>query len=192
MGVQAHEQIVECRRMLKWTYAFGYYQFDTAALPDEADVPAAEAAAAAAERRRLAEQKDFFEFLQCDAETSLELLSKAVEQDCRPFYGRAELLRTAKLKPGGEARAEVRSCAHSRILRLWSCSVHRAGYIVGDWVIVYCSPASCLGGHARVCARVWRRGQARAGALRGRVCHGGVWAAAAERDDADAKLEKDV
>ena len=95
--------------MLKWTYAYGYYSFDPWTVADGADVPAAEAAAAAAAAQRLAERKDFFEFLQCDAETSLELLSKAVEQDCKPFYSRAELLRQGRQRPGGAARAEVRA-----------------------------------------------------------------------------------
>ena len=45
--VDAWNQIIECRRMLKWTYAYGYYQF-----LDDAKVP------------ELVPQRNFFEFLQ--------------------------------------------------------------------------------------------------------------------------------
>ena len=48
-------QVIECRRMLKWTYAYGYYAFE-----DEATQP------------ELGQQRAFFEFLQGDAERSLD------------------------------------------------------------------------------------------------------------------------
>lgn len=57
--VDAWLQIVECRRMLKWTYAYGYY------LP-----------------LQLRKQKqNFFEFLQGEAENSLERLHQCAEHE---------------------------------------------------------------------------------------------------------------
>ena len=55
--MDAWGQIVECRRMLKWTYAYGYYAF-----ADDEDTAAQQ-------------QRQFFEFLQGDAEHSLEIVS---------------------------------------------------------------------------------------------------------------------
>ncbi|KAG2501662.1 hypothetical protein HYH03_000165 [Edaphochlamys debaryana] len=60
----AWSQIVECRRQLKWTYAYGYYAFENADRDPE-----------------LARHKGFFEFLQGDAERSLERLHEAAEKD---------------------------------------------------------------------------------------------------------------
>ncbi|VVA90133.1 unnamed protein product [Arabis nemorensis] len=53
-------QIIECRRVLKWTYAYGYY------LPDHA-------------------KKQFFEYLQGEAESGLERLHKCVEKELEVF-----------------------------------------------------------------------------------------------------------
>eukprot|EP00877_Chromochloris_zofingiensis_P011450 jgi/Chrzof1/6559/Cz19g01020.t1 len=58
--MDAWNQIIECRRMLKWTYAYGYYEFT-----DDTD---------AATR-----QRQFFEFLQGDAEKSLDQLHEVAE-----------------------------------------------------------------------------------------------------------------
>ncbi|KAL5707842.1 RBR-type E3 ubiquitin transferase [Ranunculus cassubicifolius] len=55
-------QIIECRRVLEWTYAYGYY------LPD--DEPA---------------KKDLFEFLQGEAEYWLEQLHHCAENEMRTF-----------------------------------------------------------------------------------------------------------
>ncbi|EFJ49570.1 hypothetical protein VOLCADRAFT_59371 [Volvox carteri f. nagariensis] len=61
---EAWNQIVECRRQLKWTYAYGYYAFENADKDAEN-----------------ARHKTFFEFLQGDAERSLERLHEAAEKD---------------------------------------------------------------------------------------------------------------
>ncbi|KAG6557972.1 hypothetical protein Mapa_000151 [Marchantia paleacea] len=58
----AWNQIVECRRVLKWTYAYGYY------LPEE-------------ERAK----RQFFEYLQAEAESGLERLHKCAEKDLLMF-----------------------------------------------------------------------------------------------------------
>lgn len=42
----AWSQVVDCRRVLKWTYAYGYYKFDDVC------------------NREIERQKEFFEFLQ--------------------------------------------------------------------------------------------------------------------------------
>jgi ariadne-1 len=60
--VDAHAQIAECRRVLKWTYGFGYYHL-------EEDGP----------------KKRFFEFVQADAEMTLERLTEAVEVELETF-----------------------------------------------------------------------------------------------------------
>ncbi|GAQ91019.1 hypothetical protein KFL_007140020 [Klebsormidium nitens] len=59
---EALQQIVECRRVLKWTYAYGYY------LPDE-DIA----------------KKNFFEYSQGDAEANLERLHQCAEKDLNQF-----------------------------------------------------------------------------------------------------------
>ncbi|GIL57550.1 hypothetical protein Vafri_12725 [Volvox africanus] len=61
---EAWNQIVECRRQLKWTYAYGYYAFENADKDPEN-----------------ARHKTFFEFLQGDAERSLERLHEAAEKE---------------------------------------------------------------------------------------------------------------
>ena len=61
--VDALAQIAECRRVLKWTYGFGYYHFE-----------GGESA-----------KKRFFEFAQADAEENLERLTEAVETELETF-----------------------------------------------------------------------------------------------------------
>ncbi|KAI3473035.1 hypothetical protein Pfo_029464 [Paulownia fortunei] len=56
--IEAWQQIVECRRVLKWTYAYGYY------LPEIEQT-----------------KKLFFEYLQGEAEAGLERLHQCVEKD---------------------------------------------------------------------------------------------------------------
>ncbi len=58
--VEAWKQIVECRRVLKWTYAYGYY------LPEDEDA-----------------KKRLFEFLQGEAEVGLERLHGYAEKEVR-------------------------------------------------------------------------------------------------------------
>ncbi|KAK6245348.1 hypothetical protein QUC31_000144 [Theobroma cacao] len=59
---EAWQQIVECRRVLAWTYAYGYY------LPDQD--PA---------------KRNLFEYLQGQAESGLERLHDCAEKELRPF-----------------------------------------------------------------------------------------------------------
>ncbi|OAY81546.1 putative E3 ubiquitin-protein ligase ARI8 [Ananas comosus] len=61
--IDAWSQIVECRRVLKWTYAYGYY------LPDH----------------ELA-RKHFFEYLQGEAESGLERLHQCAEKELQVFF----------------------------------------------------------------------------------------------------------
>ncbi|CAG7891500.1 unnamed protein product [Brassica rapa] len=60
-------QIIECRRVLKWTYAYGYY------LPES-------------ER----EKRCFFEYVQGEAESGLERLHKCVETEAEVFQDAGE------------------------------------------------------------------------------------------------------
>ncbi|KAI5070805.1 hypothetical protein GOP47_0015148 [Adiantum capillus-veneris] len=57
-------QIIECRRVLKWTYAYGYY------LPEEDDA-----------------KKKFFEYLQGQAEAELERLHDCAENGVEAYLG---------------------------------------------------------------------------------------------------------
>ncbi|XWS25707.1 hypothetical protein CRYUN_Cryun27aG0090700 [Craigia yunnanensis] len=59
---EAWQQIVDCRRVLKWTYAYGYY------LPDE-DLA----------------KRNLFEYLQGQAESGLERLHDCAEKELLPF-----------------------------------------------------------------------------------------------------------
>ena len=61
--LEAMEQIAECRRVLKWTYGYGYYWMEEDSL-----------------------RKNFFEYIQGDAESTLELLTEAVEKDLEEFF----------------------------------------------------------------------------------------------------------
>ncbi|XP_073030980.1 probable E3 ubiquitin-protein ligase ARI8 isoform X2 [Primulina eburnea] len=60
--IEAWQQIVECRRVLKWTYAYGYY------------LPWDELA-----------KKQFFEYLQGEAESGLERLHQCAEKEFQGF-----------------------------------------------------------------------------------------------------------
>ncbi|CAN0923374.1 Probable E3 ubiquitin-protein ligase ARI7 [Linum grandiflorum] len=60
--VRAWMQIKECRRVLEWTYAYGYY------------LDAGE------------EKKVLFEFIQGEAESSLEKLHSCAEEEIKKFY----------------------------------------------------------------------------------------------------------
>ncbi|KAK4768624.1 hypothetical protein SAY87_003765 [Trapa incisa] len=60
--IDAWQQIVECRRVLKWTYAYGYY------LPEHEHA-----------------KKQFFEYLQGDAESGLERLHQCAEKELNQF-----------------------------------------------------------------------------------------------------------
>ncbi|XP_031112366.1 probable E3 ubiquitin-protein ligase ARI8 [Ipomoea triloba] len=65
--VEAWEQIVECRRVLKWTYAYGYY------LPEEA-----------------AARKQLFEYSQGEAEGVLEKLHHCAEREVEDYLSSAK------------------------------------------------------------------------------------------------------
>ncbi|KAJ8475586.1 hypothetical protein OPV22_019313 [Ensete ventricosum] len=60
--IDAWLQIVECRRVLKWTYAYGYY------LPEHEDT-----------------KRQFFEYLQGEAEFGLERLHQCAEKELQEF-----------------------------------------------------------------------------------------------------------
>ncbi|KAK4744006.1 hypothetical protein SAY87_010318 [Trapa incisa] len=60
--IEAWQQIVECRRVLKWTYAYGYY------LPEYEHA-----------------KKQFFEYLQGEAESGLERLHQCAEKELLQF-----------------------------------------------------------------------------------------------------------
>ncbi|PHT30951.1 Mannitol dehydrogenase [Capsicum baccatum] len=62
--IQPWEQIVECRRVLKWTYAYGFY------LPEKEKA-----------------KKQFFEYLQGQAEADLERLHECAEKEFLDHLG---------------------------------------------------------------------------------------------------------
>ncbi|XP_022873122.1 probable E3 ubiquitin-protein ligase ARI8 isoform X2 [Olea europaea var. sylvestris] len=60
--IEAWQQIVECRRVLKWTYAYGFY------LPEHEHT-----------------KKQFFEYLQGEAEAGLERLHQCAEKELQNY-----------------------------------------------------------------------------------------------------------
>ncbi|KAI5658099.1 hypothetical protein M9H77_26892 [Catharanthus roseus] len=60
--IEAWQQIVECRRVLKWTYAYGYY------LPEHEHT-----------------KRQFFEYLQGEAEAGLERLHQCAEKELQNY-----------------------------------------------------------------------------------------------------------
>ena len=60
--IEAIEQIAECRRVLKWTYGYGFYNLEEDCV-----------------------KKKFFEFIQADAEMTLERLTEAVETELEEY-----------------------------------------------------------------------------------------------------------
>ncbi|GMH45917.1 hypothetical protein BSKO_13880 [Bryopsis sp. KO-2023] len=73
----AWKQVVECRRILKYSYAYGFYKFE----PKEDQ-----------DNTGLENQKDFFEFLQGDAEASLETLHSMVEKKLKELVEDSQML----------------------------------------------------------------------------------------------------
>lgn len=65
--IEAWQQIIECRRVLKWTYAYGYY------LPE-----------------REYGKRQLFEYLQGEAEAGLERLHQCAEKELNDFLGDEE------------------------------------------------------------------------------------------------------
>lgn len=64
--LDAWSQVVDCRRILKWTYAYGYYRFGEQAPSTKS-------------------QQEFFEFNQGQAEFYLEKLNGEVEKQLDAF-----------------------------------------------------------------------------------------------------------
>ncbi|EOA29105.1 hypothetical protein CARUB_v10025372mg, partial [Capsella rubella] len=71
--VEAWHQIIECRRFLKWTYVYGFY------------LPPREHA-----------KKELFEYLQGDAESSLDRLHHCVETELKQFIHKTDADSTKK------------------------------------------------------------------------------------------------
>ena len=66
---EAWLQIIECRRVLKWTYAYGYY------LPEDGD-------------KKAKSKKGFFEYLQGEAESNLERFHHCMEKDIHSYLNK--------------------------------------------------------------------------------------------------------
>ena len=61
--LEAMQQISECRRILKWTYGYGYYNMEEDGI-----------------------KKKFFEFIQGNAEGILEQLTECVEIELEEYF----------------------------------------------------------------------------------------------------------
>ena len=61
----AMRQIAECRRVLKWTYGYGFYNLES---------------------EEEAVKRRFFEFIQADAEMTLERLTETVETELAEYF----------------------------------------------------------------------------------------------------------
>ncbi|MEW5317617.1 MAG: hypothetical protein WDW38_008901 [Sanguina aurantia] len=80
-ALDAWDQIIECRRMLKWTYAYGYYTFEVE------------------DTEALKQQRLFFEFLQGSAEGLLEQLHGESEiKLCRLVHGCPDIVEFAEFR----------------------------------------------------------------------------------------------
>uniref|UniRef100_A0A0E0M3C0 RBR-type E3 ubiquitin transferase n=1 Tax=Oryza punctata TaxID=4537 RepID=A0A0E0M3C0_ORYPU len=79
---EAWSQIIECRRVLKWTYAYGYYLHNKA-------------------------KSDFFVYLQGEAESGLERLHKCAEKDMREFLPTADSTQPSSLQDFSEFRVKL-------------------------------------------------------------------------------------
>ena len=74
--LDAWKEVVSCRRILKWTYAVGYYSFDD---------HEANKLSSRADKERQTAHKQFFEFTQQDAENALERMNDKVENKLPKF-----------------------------------------------------------------------------------------------------------
>lgn len=74
----AWQEILKCRRILKWTYAAGYFAFDENTSIDSNVFLSKESKVDA---RKLQALQGYFDFSQNDAEISLERISHKVERD---------------------------------------------------------------------------------------------------------------
>eukprot|EP01023_Acetabularia_acetabulum_P000094 TRINITY_DN10041_c0_g2_i1.p1 TRINITY_DN10041_c0_g2~~TRINITY_DN10041_c0_g2_i1.p1 ORF type:complete len:722 (-),score=129.35 TRINITY_DN10041_c0_g2_i1:123-2192(-) len=72
-------QVVSCRRVLKWTYAFGYYRFDGEDQGDQKKGQKSTSSNTPVKEGSITQE--FFEFLQGDAEKNLERLHSVLEKD---------------------------------------------------------------------------------------------------------------
>lgn len=70
--IDAWQEVVNCRRILKWTYAAGYYSFG-----ENEGIESDKSPSALARKQ----QQQFFEFNQRDAEIQLEKLNQKIERD---------------------------------------------------------------------------------------------------------------
>lgn len=84
--LEAHRQVIDCRRILKWTYAYGYYKFDELALRPGEGASHAEVKDLEAKAATLRHRKTFFEFCQNDAESSLEPLTLLLENKLGLYF----------------------------------------------------------------------------------------------------------
>ena len=79
---EAWREVMNCRRILKWTYASGYYSFDEhhSSIGDFVISTNTKC-----NKRKLQELRDFFEFAQNDAENALERITHKMEKQL-PLY----------------------------------------------------------------------------------------------------------
>lgn len=69
--LDAWSQVVDCRRILKWTYAFGFYNFDESVIGNQTELSP----------EKLKQQQEFFEFNQGQSEHYLEMLHGIAEKE---------------------------------------------------------------------------------------------------------------
>jgi len=70
-------QVVDCRRILKWTYAFGFYNFDESVVRDQTKITP----------EKLKQQQEFFEFNQVQTGTPLLSLLVHVARTLSTLWG---------------------------------------------------------------------------------------------------------
>jgi len=81
-AILAQEQIIECRKLLKWTYAHAYYAYNEEDLKNDWK----KTNPFTGTSKVMQQEKEFYEFVQGEAENRLEQLSGKMEKDLDDFY----------------------------------------------------------------------------------------------------------
>ena len=81
-AVEAQQQIIQCRKLLKWTYAYAYYAYNE----EEVDADWRKHNPFTKRSPKLVQQeKEFYEYVQGEAENRLEQLTRTMERDLEDF-----------------------------------------------------------------------------------------------------------
>ena len=110
-AINAQKQIIECRKILKWTYAHAYFEYANTKDSDDKDWKKINPFGGTT--KLVEEQKQFYEYIQGEAESRLEMLTSKMEKDLQDFasydskdYPRGVMYKSAKQDPDVETPSE--------------------------------------------------------------------------------------